>query len=372
MLFAIFVLMLFGVAMVATSSPSVAQTINVDDYYFLKKHILFLLPAVFLVISLSMLSPRYIWRFSSLLLLGGAVMVVMVLFFGAEVKGARRWIGLFGFSIQPSEFLKPAFAVVVAWLLALQHKSNTHSKQADKSFQGLKLSFILYGVLIFLMLMQPDLGMSVVITCVFAVQIFLAGLRFRYLAALFAFGAGGLGCAYMVFHHVRSRIDRFFYPESGDNYQVERSLAAIKKGGFIGTGPGQGIEKATLPDAHSDFTFSVLVEEMGFFFAAILIGIFVFILLRGFKRLQETQDVFSMLAAGGLLSMFALQSLIHIGSSINLLPAKGMTLPFISYGGSSLLSIAISMGMVLALTRQKSRGSIAKSSVPIPYKGRVS
>ena len=378
MLGCILALLVFGIALVATSSPAVAQKIGASDYHFIKKHIIFLLPTLFLIVGGSMLSPRYVWRFASLVLLGGCIMMVLVLFFGAEEKGARRWIRVLGFSLQPSEFVKPAFVVVAAWLIALQKKSiqkvNSYQPDAKKdgTFPGYYIAVGLYFVLLALLIMQPDLGMSIVLTTVFAVQIFIAGLRFRYMAVLFAIGSAGLVAAYLSLHHVRSRMDRFFNPDSGDNYQVEASLAAIKKGGIAGVGPGQGVEKMNLPDAHADFTFSVLVEEGGVAFASILIALFLFILLRGFKRLQDTHDVFSVLAAGGLLAMFSIQSLIHMGSSVNLLPAKGMTLPFVSYGGSSMISMGIAMGMVLALTRQKGRTSIARSSITMrrnPSKG---
>jgi len=365
-------LMFFGVALVASASPSVAQKIGVSDFHFLKKHIIFLVPSILLLIGISMLSAKQVWRLASVALLGSVLLMFMVLFFGDEVKGARRWISLFGFSIQPSEFIKPTFAVVAAWLIALHKNSlqamdSVHTKPLKGAslpvFQGYYVTVGLYFFLITLLLLQPDLGMTIVLTAVFAVQVFLAGLRFRYLAILLGLGAGGLTAAYFSFHHVRSRIDRFFNPESGDNYQVERSLDAIRQGGFAGVGPGQGTEKMSLPDAHADFIFSVLIEEMGVLFAIIVMGMFLFIMLRGFRRLQDIQDVFSVLAAGGLLAMVGFQSLIHIGSSVNIIPAKGMTLPFVSYGGSSMISMAIAMGFVLALTRQKKRGSIARSSL---------
>jgi cell division protein FtsW len=297
------------------------------------------------------------------------VAMLGVLAYGQEVKGATRWINILGFSIQPSEFLKPSFAVVAAWLIALQNKTMKRAEgyhvEGAKTFifNGFGFSIGLYILCLTLLLLQPDLGMSVVLTSVFAAQIFLVGLRFRYLAILCGVGVGALCTAYLVFHHVRSRIDRFLNPESGDNYQVERSLDAIRQGGLVGVGPGQGTEKMNIPDAHADFIFSVLAEEMGLFFSFILIAIFLFVLLRGFRRLQDTQDVFTVLAAGGLLFMFGAQSLVHMGSAVNLLPAKGMTLPFISYGGSSMLSMSIAMGMVLALTRQKGRKSISRSSI---------
>ncbi len=365
----VLVLMLFGVALVATASPAVAGKIGVGDYHFLKKHIIFLVPSIVLLIGGSFLSPRQVWRASSVILLGTIIMLFIVLFFGEEVKGARRWISIFGFSIQPSEFVKPSFAVVAAWLIALHQNAGQRSEtvRTDKhrfpDIHGYHVAIALYFFLIALLLMQPDLGMTIVVTIVIGAQMFLAGLRFRFLAILLGLGAGGISIAYFAFHHVRSRIDRFLSPESGDNYQVERSLDAIRQGGFAGVGPGQGAEKLNLPDAHADFIFSVLVEEMGVLFALAMMGLFLFIMLRGFKRLQDTQDIFSVIAAGGLLSMLGFQALIHMGSAVNLLPTKGMTLPFISYGGSSMLSMSLAMGFVLALTRQKKRGSIAKSSL---------
>lgn len=369
MLGCVLALLVFGVAMVATASPSVAQRIGAPDYHFIVKHIIFLIPTIFIIIGGSMLSPRYVWRFASLVLFGGAILLLLVFFIGNEEKGARRWISILGFSLQPSEFIKPAFIIVAAWLISLQEKSRRKVvaiKSENKKgviFNGYYVAVGLYLFFLTLLILQPDLGMSVVLTSVFAVQIFLAGSRFRYMAALLAAGSIGLSAAYFSLHHVRSRVDRFFDPSSGDNYQVEHSLAAIKKGGIIGAGIGQGVEKNSLPDAHADFTFSVLVEEGGLLFSFILMGLFLYILLRGFKRLQNNHDVFSVLAAGGLLSMFGIQSLVHMGSSLNILPAKGMTLPFISYGGSSLLSMGIAMGAVLALTRQRSKSSISRTSI---------
>ncbi len=359
----ILTLIIFGIAMVASASPAVADRIGTSsDFMFLKKHIIFLIPSLTIIFAVSMLQPRMVWRTASVIFLFTCLLMLSVLIFGSEVKGARRWINIAGFSIQPSEFLKPAFAVVAAWLIAL-HKRSTDKTKTVSAFHGYHIAISLYVVSIILLLMQPDLGMTVVLTLVFAAQIFIAGLRFRFLAILMAVGAAGLALAYATFGHVQSRIDRFFSPDSGDTFQVDKSLEAIRAGGFTGVGPGQGNVKNGLPDAHADFIFSVLAEEMGLLFSAALLGIFMFIILRGFKRLQDTQDLFSVLAAGGLLAMFGFQSLIHIGSAINILPAKGMTLPFISYGGSSMLSMALSFGIILALTRQKTRGSIARTSV---------
>lgn len=370
MLGALLVLIVIGIVLIATASPPVAQQIGIpDEYHFLKRHLALLLPSLIIMFVISLLSPRIVWRFASIFLMLSLAAMVAVLFAGTEIKGARRWIDVGFMSLQPSEFVKPAFAVVAAWLIALQKTSINRVKgfkteisktgffREKKVFQGYNFAIILYCIIIILLLKQPDLGMTVVLTIVFATQVFLAGLRFRYVAALLGVGAGGLFTAYFAFHHVKSRIDRFWNPEAGDNYQVEKSIEAIKNGGFFGVGPGQGQVKLRLPDAHADFIVSVLAEEMGFLFVLILMSLYIFIIMRGIKRLSDTGDLFSILAVGGLLTMFGLQAVIHMGSALNVLPAKGMTLPFISYGGSSLIAMAITMGMVLALTRRKQRRS---------------
>lgn len=363
MLFMVLMLALFGLAMVATASPAVAQRIGLADYHFLFRHAAFLFVSIGLVFTLSFFEPRMILRIFSVIFIFGLLAMIAVLFMGQEIKGATRWIHMFGLSIQPSEFIKPSFAVIAAWLVAKQQESISGGYDGEEekvNFHGFNIAVLVYVALVALLLMQPDLGMSVVLTCIFAVQIFLAGLRFRYLAILGAIGAGGLGLAYLFLDHVHSRINRFLDPSSGDNEQVERSLDSFVNGGLFGMGPGQGEEKLYLPDAHADFIFSVLAEEMGAVSAVLVIGLFVLILLRGIKRLLDNGDIFSILAVGGLLVMFGVQAIVHMGSSINLLPAKGMTLPFISYGGSSMLSTSMAFGIILALTRSKNRPSIAK------------
>ncbi|MDH5721996.1 MAG: putative lipid II flippase FtsW [Alphaproteobacteria bacterium] len=363
MLFLVLILALFGVAMVATASPSVAQRIGLEDYHFLFRHLAFLVVSVVLILALSFVEPRMILRIFTILFILSVLAIIAVLFVGQEIKGATRWVHFLGVSVQPSEFLKPSFSVIAAWLVAKQQESMSGGGSDDEGkigFHGFNITVLIYICLIALLLMQPDLGMSVVLTCIFAVQIFLAGLRFRYLAVLGGVGVGGLGLAYLFLDHVRGRIDCFIDPSSRDCEQVERSLDSFRNGGLFGTGPGQGEEKLLLPDAHADFIFSVLAEEMGAISTILVIGLFALILLRGIRRLMDNGDIFSVLAVGGLLTMFGVQAIVHMGSSVSLLPAKGMTLPFISYGGSSLLSTSMAFGIILALTRSKNRPSIAK------------
>ncbi len=355
MLSAFLVLIVFGVVLVATASPPVAERIGLGSFYFLKRHVLLLVPATMMLIGVSMLDRRQIWRLSSLVFAGSIVALILVLATGTEIKGAQRWIRIFGFSLQPSEFTKPAFLIVAAWLMGLQ--------KTKENVRGNLIAAGLYFLVITLFLLQPDLGMTVILTASWAAQIFLAGLPFRWLFAFGAAGIAGLVAVYFSFDHVKSRIDRFIDPSSGDNFQVERSLDAFQNGGLFGTGPGQGSVKLGLPDAHADFIFSVLGEEFGLFFVLILMLILGFILLRGFNRLMDHDDMFTVLAAGGLLTMFGLQAMVHMGSTLNLLPTKGMTLPFISYGGSSALSMGFAMGVVLALTRRQRRSSISKGGM---------
>jgi cell division protein FtsW len=347
-------LIIFGVVLVAAASPPVAERIGLDPYHFVIRHMIMLVPAIVIMFVVSLLSQRNVWRLASIVLGVGVLMMVLVLVVGSEIKGAQRWIHLPGFSLQPSEFVKPAFAVVAAWFMA---------RQKDlPEFPGDRIAAGVYGLIVALLLLQPDLGMTVVVTSIYGALIFLAGFPFWLLAA---FGCGAVALmtgSYFLLDHVRSRIDRFLDPAAGDNYQVQKALEAFQNGGLFGTGPGQGTVKLRLPDAHADFIFAVAGEELGLIFTLVLLGLFAFVILRGFNRVMDSPAIFPLLATAGLLVMFGIQAMIHMGSSLHILPAKGMTLPFISYGGSSLWAIAFAMGMVLALTRRQPRGTIVRSA----------
>jgi cell division protein FtsW len=351
------VIMVCGVALVAAASPSVAIRIEANPYHFIIRHLIVLVPSLLVMIGISMLNLQQVWRLA-LVMLGTSILCLMlVLVIGTEIKGAQRWIQLPGFSLQPSEFAKPSFLVVAAWFLA---------RQKDKpTFPGFLMAAGLYAVVVALLLLQPDMGMTFVVSCCFFAVIFLAGLPLRWVVLLGALSIGGLFLAYFGFHHVQSRVDRFLNPESGDTYQIDRSLLAFQNGGLFGTGPGQGTVKNTIPDAHADFIFAVAGEELGMIAVIALVIMFAYILVRGYNRIMDTDNIFVILASGGLLTMFGLQALVNMGSTLHLLPTKGMTLPFISYGGSSLLSMAIAMGMLLALTRRQGRSGIARGGLSI-------
>lgn len=344
---ALFILVAFGIVLVTAASPAVAERLGLQPFYFVYRHIAYLVPALGMMFVVSLLGRKQL-RDVGICVLGAALLLmVAAILFGVEIKGATRWVHILGFSLQPSEFAKPAFAIVAAWLMS-RHRQ-------DGKFPGHQMATGLFLCVVALLLLQPDLGMTLVLASIWGVQVFLAGLPMILVAALLVLGLAALFGAYMFFPHVASRIDRFLDPSSGDNYQVQKSLDAFSSGGLFGTGPAHGMVKLNLPDAHADFIFAVCGEEFGLIAALFLVSIFCLILVRSIVRIVNSDDMFIILGTGGLLTQFALQSLIHMGSSVQLLPAKGMTLPFISYGGSSLLSLGLAMGMLLALTKKRTQ-----------------
>lgn len=338
-------LMVVGAWLVVTASPSVAERLGYGPFHFAQRHLMMLPVAAAVMFATSILSPRGVLRIAALLFAISLLLLAATLVVGVETKGAQRWINFGGFSLQPSEFVKPAFAVVAAWLFA--------EGKRDAAVRGQWIAFALFLMVTGLIMAQPDLGMTMVITFVWLAQFFLAGLSMWLVIALGLVGFGGLVGAYFMFPHVTSRIDRFLDPSSGDSYQIDKALDAFVNGGFFGRGPGVGRVKELIPDAHADFVFAVAGEEMGAVACLVIVGLFAFIVLRCFTRLLTEQNLFVFLAVAGLVTNFGLQAVINIGSSLHLLPTKGMTLPFISYGGSSLLALAVTMGMALALTRRR-------------------
>jgi cell division protein FtsW len=279
----------------------------------------------------------------------GLALLALTFVIGMEIKGARRWINVPGLSLQPSEFVKPTFAVVAAWLLAEQ--------KLRPRFPGNLICTALFALIIAMLIKQPDIGMAGVVAAVWFAQFFMAGLRLHWVVAGALAGIGGLVGAYLYLPHVRVRVDHFVDPSAGDSYQVNRSIEAFANGGLWGRGPGEGTVKDVLPDAHADFVFAVAGEEFGVIVCLAIIALFAFVVLRGFWRMSEEGSLFVLLAATGLLVQFGLQAAINMASSLHLIPTKGMTLPFLSYGGSSMLALGLGMGMMLALTRRRLGGS---------------
>jgi len=350
MLAAIIGVVMFGAMLTMAASPPVADRLGIDSFHFARRQFFFLPMALIITLAISVMTPQQVRRFAMLAFLGSLFLLAMTLLVGAEIKGSRRWLSFGPLTIQPSEFVKPTFAVVAAWLFT--------RKKLDRRFPGNLAAMGLFGVVMALLLLQPDLGMAVVVAAVFFAQFFLAGLPLYFVVAGGLLGVGGLVAAYTMLSHVRSRFDRFMDPSTGDSYQVSTALEAFLNGGLFGRGPGEGTVKASLPDAHTDFVMAVAGEEFGLIVCLIIVGLYAFIVLRGMSRALQETSLFLMLAASGLLVQFGLQALINMGSTVQLMPTKGMTLPFISYGGSSALATALAVGMLLALTRR--RGSMGE------------
>jgi cell division protein FtsW len=341
---AMVILLAFSLMLVTTASPAVANRIGLTDNYFSSRHVVFLTLAVIIILTFSLLDKKWIRRLAIFGFLGSLLMLVLVKFYGFEVKGATRWINIGGFSYQPSEFMKPFFAVVTGWILSLHYY---------EEFPSFKVCFMLFISVAALLIIQPDFGMLVMVSAVFGIQLFVAGLPIIWLfIAIFASVFGSIG-AYLLLPHVASRINRFLDPVNSENYQITRSLEAFESGGLYGKGPGEGSVKQFLPDSHTDFIFAVAGEEFGAIICLMIIIAFAYIVIRILINLLHEDDKFIQIAAIGIISQFGLQAVINMGVSLNLLPTKGMTLPFISYGGSSTLAISIGMGMLLGLTKRK-------------------
>ncbi len=344
-LFALMLLVFMGVFMVVAASPAVANRIGLDDFYFVTRHEIFLVLAVGVMVFISALPVQQIRRLAVVGFVASLFVMLLLPVIGYENKGAVRWIRFAGMSVQPSEFLKPCFAVLAAWVFAERFR--------NQQFPSYRVAFALYAAVVMLLVIQPDFGMVVTVTGMFGIQFFLAGMPFMWVIGLMFLGITGAIAAYQFMPHVTSRIDRFLDPASGDNYQVAKSIEAFQSGGWIGRGPGEGVVKQHIPDSHTDFIFAVAGEEFGVLFCLMVMGIFAFIVIRGYSRLWKEQDMFTLIAVAGLLAQFGIQAIVNMGVAVNLLPAKGMTLPFLSYGGSSLVAMAIGMGMMLSLTRKR-------------------
>lgn len=347
MLLAIFAIIIIGAMLITTASPSVAERLGLPPFYFAHKQLFFLSLSIIMMLTISTMNEQMIKRFCFIGFLLCLMLMVAVLFVGEEVKGARRWMNIAGFSLQPSEFMKPFLAVLIGFILSERYNFNKPP------------SFIICGGLYFvitaLLALQPDIGMSIAFTLVTAGQFFLAGLSIL-LIAMVAIGAifAAFG-AYILLPHVAKRVNSFLNPEENENYQVEKSLEAYVNGGLFGKGPGEGTIKNVLPDSHTDFIFAVAGEEFGAIFTSLIIMIFLFVILRGCYRIYHTKNMFHIYAATGLLMYFSLQSIFNIGVTLHLFPTKGMTLPFISYGGSSIISYAIMIGLLFNFTRIRYR-----------------
>ena len=339
--------MLLAVGMVLSfgASPAVAERIGLDEWHFVIRHAMFGLVAVPIMLATSLLTHRQA-RFVALgTLIVMTVLLWATLYFGTEVKGARRWISLGGQTIQPTEFVKPAFAVIGAWLFS--------EFMIHRNVPGRAIATLIMGLLVGALLLQPDLGQTALVMATWAVLLFFSGISWWVIIGLGGAAGGLLVGGYMFFPHFARRIDSFINPEDGNTYQVDRALQSLMEGGWFGRGPGESVANRLIPDAHADFVFSAAAGEFGIVFCMGLVGLIGFIAIRAMLAAQRQTSLFARLAASTLAAQFAMQSGINLAVNLNLMPAKGMTLPFVSYGGTSMIAVAFGMGLMLALTRTK-------------------
>jgi cell division protein FtsW len=337
-------LMLGGIVLCLAASPPVAARIGLDPFHFVDRQVLFLIPAAAVLIATSFLSPREIRQVSLIVFIVSLALVAVTPYFGAEIKGARRWLVILGMNIQPSEFLKPAFVVLIAWLFG------ESAKRPEMPANTIALALLI--LVVSLLVLQPDFGQTMLIALVWGALFYMAGMRFIWVLGLAATAGVGLTVAFFTVPHVAQRINRFIDPASGDTFNIDIATESFIRGGWFGRGPGEGTIKRILPEGHTDFVFAVAAEEFGIVLCLILVALFAFIVIR--------------FAAAGLAILFGLQSTINMAVNLHLIPAKGMTLPFISYGGSSLISLAYGMGMLVALTRERPRAQLAGEIVLAP------
>jgi cell division protein FtsW len=345
LLSAALLLMAMGVLISMAASPPVAERIGLDPFHFIRSQLFYLVFAVIVIFGVSFFDRVWVRRAGMIGFVGSLTLMALALKFGPEIKGAHRWINIGPIGIQPSEFAKPAFVLLSSFFLA------ERIRQSD--MPGHYIAYGLAAVFIGLLVLQPDFGQAALVTATFGAMLLVYGIPWMIVFGLAGATAAAGFVSYFLVPHVASRIDRFLYPDKGDTFQVDTAMEAFRNGGVLGTGPGSGTAKLVLPDSHTDFAYSVVGEEFGLIACLMLMSVFFFVIIRALKSAKEQSDPFTALAMTGLVTMFGLQACINMGVNVALLPAKGMTLPFISYGGSSLLGTALLMGFVLALGRRK-------------------
>ncbi len=339
-------LIFVGVMLSFASSPAAVARIGLEGpFHFTIRQGIYASIALVIIVAVSMMSPRGVRRVAVLTYALSVLVLVALPFVGHSAKGAQRWLQLGGFSLQPSEFVKPALIVLAAWMFAEGRKT--------KGVPGVAIAFGLYLIIVALLLIQPDVGQTVLLTVAFGATFFMAGVPIRWILGLSAVAIPSLISTYFFMGHVAARVQKFLSPDTTDTHQIDRASEAIAAGGLFGRGPGEGVMKRHVPDLHTDFIYSVGAEEFGLVFSISLIALFAFVALRGLRQSTRLNEPFEQVASAGLFVLFGLQAMINIAVNLNLMPTKGMTLPFISYGGSSMLAMGLTLGFALALTRRR-------------------
>jgi cell division protein FtsW len=340
------VLIATGVALSFASSPAAAMRMNIGDpFHFAVRQCVFGAGAAVILLSVSMLEVRTVRRAAFFIWLVAIAIMIALPIFGHNAKGATRWLEIGGFTLQPSEFMKPALVILIAWMFS--------EGQKGEGVPGVSIAFGLYFISIALLLIQPDVGQTVLITIAFGAAFWMAGVPISWVMLLGGVAVAGLSSTYFLFPHVAARVHKFLSPDGADTHQVDRAAEAIRAGGLLGRGPGEGVMKRHVPDLHTDFIYSVGAEEYGLVFSLLLIGLFALLVTRGLYRAMKLNDPFEQVAAAGLFVLVGQQAFINVAVNLNMIPTKGMTLPFISYGGSSMLAMGLTLGMALALTRRR-------------------
>jgi cell division protein FtsW len=345
LLAALCLLLVVGIVLSFAASPPVAERIGLDAWHFVIRHAMFSAIALAVLVGTSML-PHRLARVSAIgVLIVSVILLWLTLKFGVEVKGAKRWVSALGQTIQPSEFVKPAFAVLGAWLFSESMK--------QQGMPARTLATLVMLVIVGGLLLQPDIGQTALVLATWAALLFLSGISWIVIFGLGVAAVGLLFGAYAFFPHFAKRIDTFINPEDGNTYQVDKALSSLLEGGWFGRGPGESLAKKVIPDAHADYVFSAAAGEFGILFCLCLVALIAFIVIRALVRAQQQQSLFARLAASTIAIQFGLQCSINLAVNLSLIPPKGMTLPFVSYGGTSMIAIAFGMGLMLALTRKR-------------------
>jgi cell division protein FtsW len=345
---AVLIIMVLGALISLAASPAASHRLGEPPMHFFSRHVLFLLPSIALMIGASVLDVRQMRRLALFLFIIGLALIGGALAQNIEKNGAVRWLVIGGQSIQPSEFVKPGFVILIAWLFSESGKR--------QDMPALPIALVLLLGLAAALVAQPDIGQTLLITLVWGGLFFLAGYSVIWIGLAGAAASCCFLAAYLMIPHVKSRLDRFLHPGAGDTHQTDTALAAFRDGGWFGRGPGEGTVKLDLPDAHTDYIFAVIAEEFGIILCLALVAIYAFIVWRGFRAASRSRDPFIRLALSGLMMLFGFQALINMAVNVDLLPSKGMTLPFVSYGGSSMLAMGLTMGLALGFARRRPEG----------------